>query len=204
MLLTFNPALRTRTTLPVPPNDRGSFRFTASFATHAEYEQARQEGTRVEMWTNLPVGGTNEWHALPFVYAEERPSEVTPNDKLVSLVSSTSTPAHEQLSSSAILDISLAGIRPGSVFSFTYRLVRPWGAIDWLGAYGKNGELFVEEKDVRFTLSRSSRFENDAIVSQPADADSAVVATLNNAINWACWGFSGNECVASYHSSFSV
>lgn len=195
MVLTFSPSIRTCTVLPILPNGSGTYRFTASFPNREQYEQARREGTRVEMWTNLPVGDKiNVWHALPFTFAEDAAAEGAPEDKLISLLSPTSVAARQQLVT-VTLDVSLTSIRPGLLYSFTYRIVRPWGAVIWQGAYGQNGDLVFEEKDVRFTLADGCKIEDNTIVSSATEPGSVVVATLNNAINWACWGFSANGCV---------
>lgn len=192
MQLTFDPALRTCTTLPILPGGGGTYRFTASFSNHAEYERARQEGTRVEMWTNLPIGGgASQWRALRFAYAEETVIEGAPEDKVMSLVPPTVVSARETQPTTVTLDFSLTNIRPASLYSFTYRLVRPWG-VQWLGAYRQNGDLIFEEKDVRFSLTNGCKLEDNTIVTRSAVSESVVVATLNDAISWACWGFGRN------------
>ncbi|PSR73170.1 hypothetical protein PHLCEN_2v10982 [Hermanssonia centrifuga] len=186
MTLTFEPALGVRTTLPVPRDGYASFSFKASFSSREAYEQARDEGVRVEMWTNLPVGtNEDEWHALAFQYTADNKSHV----KNAS-ASTLNAEAHDQTDASVYLNVPLSDIRVGSTFSFTYRLVHPSGAIQWLGAYGQNGELSIEDFDPRFTLADGWKFgEGDRVEGKPLESAETEVAILNNEMEWTSWAF---------------
>ena len=62
-MISFTPALCQVTTIPLPTTlsagkDSHLVRFKATFSSLAEYAQAKRDGVRVEMWTNLTtVGG---------------------------------------------------------------------------------------------------------------------------------------------------
>jgi hypothetical protein len=190
MALTFSPALRTTTALPVAHGGHGNFRFSASFSSRREYQKTREEGTRLEIWTNLPVGSYDgrKWHALAFAYPEVTTTGAD-DSKVINLATSES----EQRSdgdTTVILDLTLKNARPGAVYSFTYRLVRASGKVEWLGAYGQNGDLVLEEKDVRLSLAHGSRYEPGGILSSTSTADSVLLATLEKSVDWACWSFS--------------
>ncbi|KAI0815311.1 hypothetical protein BC629DRAFT_1588968 [Irpex lacteus] len=207
MALTFSPALQTTTALPVAPTGRASFRFSASFSSHDEYNRAHREGSRLEIWTNLPVGdhSGSDWHALAFSYPEDSAAETAANDKVFTLTPTTPEVANKADNATVVLDLTLSNARPGAVYSFTYRLVHASGAIEWLGAYGQNGDLVVEEKDVRFTLAQGSTLEHGAIVNADlnTDIDAVTLGTLNKSVDWVSWGFSEDGCKASY-SGLSV
>ncbi|KAI0702456.1 hypothetical protein BC835DRAFT_68869 [Cytidiella melzeri] len=204
MTLTFNPALQTTTALPVVPGGHASFRFSTSFASRDAYERARKDGSRLEMWTNLPVGGKSgkEWHALAFSYpdvdvaATASATEDADDDEKVFVVSpATSNIAHKRDNTAVVLDLTLTNARLGAVYSFTYRLVRASGAIEWLGAYGQNGDLVIQEKDVRLTLAEGCRFEQGDIVSRYAGAGAVTVATLDMLTDWVCWSLNADGYV---------
>ena len=75
MHLTFDPAICQLSTLVLPVQaGQYDLRFKATFDSRAAYEQARRDGTRVEMWTELPVAGTayeGGWRALTFQFEED-------------------------------------------------------------------------------------------------------------------------------------
>ncbi|KAI0094567.1 hypothetical protein BDY19DRAFT_28489 [Irpex rosettiformis] len=213
MTLTFSPALQTTTPLPVAPGGSGTFRFSASFSTREEYDRARREGTRLEMWTNLPVAGHggSDWHSLTFNYPDDPATASSSvvdasNDKVFALPPTTAETVYLGDNTTVVLDLTLTNARPGAVYSFTYRLVYASGGIEWLGAYGRNGDLVLEEKDIRFTLAQGSTLEHGTIVNSDLNAETASVAlgTLNKSIDWVCWGFSDDGTCKPSYSGLSV
>lgn len=203
MTLTFKPALQTTTALPVAPNGRATLQFSASFSTRDEYVRTRRDGAHIEMWTNLPVGGHDgsDWHALAFGYPDEE-TTISPDaasNKVFTLSPTTTENVYLGDNSTVVLDLALTDARPGAVYSFTYRLVHANGAIQWLGAYGQNGDLVLEEQETRFTLAPGSTLEDGTIVNSDLNAEDASVtlATLNKSIDWVCWGFNEDGYVSS-------
>lgn len=191
MSLTFNPALGTAMTLHVPEVGDAHLRFTASFPSRAACEQARAEGVRVEMWTNLPVGEhSGDWHAVPFVFAPDAKADASTAAPSLSLGPAFSEArGAEDGGEDVFLDVVLPNHLCGARFSFTYRLVRAWGAVEWLGAYGQNGDLVLERLEERFAVADGCAQKDGVLVREGGDADSAVVAELSKDMDWACWAF---------------
>lgn len=195
---TFNPALTKVTTVPVCGDGTVHVEFTATFSSRDAYERARAENLCLEMWTDLPADhNENGWHALRFKYADPS-SNASSSDaeaadkggKLISLASKA-TSAHAQARESTLyLDISLRDVQPGSRFSFTYRLVRSSGTVEWLGAFGQNGEIVFEDRDERLKWADGWTLRGDELVKGRAGSSpEGLVAVLNSEMDWTCWAF---------------
>ena len=73
MQITFSPALGETVPLVMRPSEPDASLdvvFKAIFDSSASYEHTQSQGTRVEMWTDLPVEGraNGEWGAIPFTF----------------------------------------------------------------------------------------------------------------------------------------
>jgi len=141
------------------------------------------------MWTNLasPIG---DWHALPFEFVEDKtkPEQIS-EGAILSLVPSA-TESDGQDETSVYLDVELSDVSAGDKFSFTYRLVRPWGEVQWLGSYGKNGDLVFKEGDTRLTLESGWKFgEGESVISTGGEVEEGVVAKLSEQFEWSSWAF---------------
>lgn len=179
MSLTFDPAIGSVTTLPVYATGNTRLRLTASFASRDAFQQAKRDGTRVEMYTNLPVGVANgEWHALLFKYTDEDDT-------------------------TAYLDLELPPTTADARFSFTYRLVHARGAVQWLGEYGRDGVLDIEHQEDRFSPVEGCKLDGDRVVCVSGTSTSAAVAKLNLALDWVCWSFT-RQGYALFHPSIAV
>lgn len=189
MSLTFHPALGSQTTIRVPEIGDAHIRFTASFPSREAFEQARSEGVRVEMWTDLSVGESNgDWHALPFVYPGAAPiKENEAGPSTLVLGPSEYKDASDEFGKDVYLDVVLPRSLSETRFSFTYRLVRAWGAIEWLGAFGRNGDLVLERSEERFTLAEGCSLEDGLLVRGEDSFENVPVARLNQDFEWACW-----------------
>lgn len=189
MTLTFHPVLGSTTSISVPEIGDAHVRFTASFPSREAFEQARYEGVRVEMWTDLPVGESGgDWHDLPFVYpgaVDVETNEAGPSTLV--LGSSEYNDASDDNGKDIYLDLVLPRSLCGARFSFTYRLVRAWGHIEWLGAFGQNGDLVFERSEERFTLAEGCALEDGLLVRGEDSFEDAPVAHLNQDLEWDCW-----------------
>ena len=188
MELTFNPALTVLTTVPVASNGTAHVRFTAGFSSRDAYVRARDEDLRIEMWTDLPTSNYPEgWHALKLKYADETAPTLEDGGKVLSIT--PSAPEHDALVAS--LDLFLSDVAYWSRYSFTYRLVHPSGEIEWLGSYGRNGELGFEDRDERLEWAEGWKLGmNEAGSERSEESQGAeIVATLNRDMDWACWAF---------------
>lgn len=183
MHLDFNPGIGTYTVIHVPEVGDAHLRFTAYFPSREVLEQARNEGIRLEMWTNLPVNGSHhEWHALPFAYPDESKTE---QSTAFALSPNVDAPAGR--SREIYLDMVLPSSCCGSRYSFTYRLVRPWGALEWLGAWGHNGDLVIERLEERFALGEGCSLKEGVVVRDIGSSSSEPTIELKQPLNWVTW-----------------
>ena len=195
MELTFTPALTEQTIIPAPSNGTVKVQFKATFVTRTAFERIRDENVSVEMWTNLPSGDSgNEWHALRFSYPADTLAEHDEHSsKVLSLVAPVSSQAPDR-DRTMLLDLELRDVRPGSTFSFTYRLAYPSGATEWLGSYGQNGSLAIQERDERLEVAAAK--ERELLVADPREETR--LATVNRELKWVCWSFGANGYVANF------
>ncbi|EKM60849.1 uncharacterized protein PHACADRAFT_247029 [Phanerochaete carnosa HHB-10118-sp] len=181
MYPSFNPGIGSYTTIHVPEIGDAHLRFTASFPSRESLEQARREDIRVEMWTNMPVNGSNgDWHAVPFVFPEDAKAEQSAPD--LALAPAVDAPAVSDRD--IYLDMVLPNSLCGSRYSFTYRLVRSWG-LEWLGGWGHNGDLVLERYEERFALAEGCSLKEGVVVCNSAESVPAI--QLKEPSNWTSW-----------------
>ena len=204
MHLKFHPALGTPTTVHIPEVGDAHVRFTASFPSREAFTQARRDGVRVEMWTNLPVGASNgDWHALPFVFpgaADAKRDQAGPSTLVLGPQDSEykDTPDGKDV----YLDVVLPGFTRGTRFSFTYRLVRQWGAIEWLGAFKQDGEIVLERSEERFTLAEGCSLEDGLLMRGEDASEDVPIAHLNGNMEWVCWALDHDGFVAELFDAY--
>lgn len=194
MHLTFTPELSQVTTVPLAKLAESAthydLTFKASFDSPAAYEEARRDGTRVEMWTDLPAPGHGEtggWRALAFEYVGDS-GDAEKGGLVISCVASERipSPAQEQTAAYATVSVPAGLIPEGSMFSFTYRVVYSSGHVQWLGAYGQNGILEFAKRDVRVN------FEVDGNEVRLSGQKGKQVGTLNMELRWERWALDKN------------
>jgi hypothetical protein len=136
---TFLPGLGNTTTVHLPPasflaggtdNDRGSvlLSFTAEL-THGG--EARNEGSRVEVWTD--AGTVGEWRAVAF-------SAPAPDGDSTSTSTSNTSDSSSSSSSLPLVAYISLPIKETS-FGYTYRIQHDSGDVTWLGDMGCNGRV---------------------------------------------------------------
>jgi len=107
--------------------------FTARLSGH-DHDQIVKNGGRIQLWTDIPdEEHTGGWRALDFMERSPAPGG------LVVLQPDESPVEHEKPKCLYLM------VRPPESVQFTYRVLYPSGAIVWLGQYGQNGSIFLEE-----------------------------------------------------------
>jgi len=175
--------------------------FKATFDSRESYEQAKRDGVRVEMWTDLPVLEQPGWEWAALAFEEPaKAAQVHSSRKALSLVSPDVRPAihGEENALYAKLSVRLHAYTPGHQFSFTYRLVYPSGEIRWLGEYGHNGVLVVERGVVPAALG--VHLNESWNVGSDGKAETEVaglvereVGRLSGELNWSTWAIEENS-----------
>lgn len=122
----------------------------------SDYEQLQRDKGKVQLWSDLPVNGrrAGEWGESAF--QESVPLE---DGELALGFDEANSDKHVL---SLVVPIPYAAhIR--RQFSFTYRVVYPSGDIKWLGSFGHNGSLVLEEtqSDERIGLLGEDWSRND-------------------------------------------
>ncbi|CAE7068030.1 unnamed protein product [Rhizoctonia solani] len=193
MQLVFTPALGSTTTLAVVPGT--VVQFAARVSTR-DYNEAVANGTRVELWGDLPRGGSvGEWAATHFEPAPAAPehhdSGAPPN--VLSLLPADPEPVPTTSAAPEttllVANFTIPADVESADYQFTYRLAHSnesstWHT--WLGDAGSNGHLIINQEapaieGLVFAADWSS--SNDARLS-PADG---TVATLAGPVDWSGW-----------------
>ncbi|CAE6457615.1 unnamed protein product [Rhizoctonia solani] len=194
MQLVFTPALGSTTTLAVVPGT--TVQFAARVSTR-DYNEAVANGTRVELWGDLPCGGASgEWAATRFEPAPTAPehhdSGAPPN--VLSLLPADPEPVPTTSAAPEttllVANFTIPSDVQSADYQFTYRLAHSnesstWHT--WLGDAGSNGHLIINQEapaiEGLILAADWSSDANDARIS-PADGS---VATLAGPVDWSGW-----------------
>ena len=196
MHLTFTPDLYQVTVVPLSKLPQGetfhTLTFKASFDSPAAYNEAKANGARVEMWTDLPTskGEAGGWRAIVFEYADltKRRDQVEPKDLVFDCITfeNSPSPIEDNTSVYATVKVPATLVPEGSMFSFTYRVVFPSGHIQWLGAYGQNGILEFAKRDMR------GDFITEGNEVKLSGAEEQQAGCLNLNLKWERWAVDDN------------
>ncbi|KAH9853125.1 hypothetical protein C2E23DRAFT_823358 [Lenzites betulinus] len=183
MPLTFSPALGEETILKVAPAASTrpaaqSILFRATFDSRAALLKAQADGVKVELWSDIPAGGRSlgEWGASRFGSID--PKGVQSEDEGV----------EEDSSLYIHLRVPL-DYHVGTRFSFTYRLVHPSGEVEWLGEFGRNGEIVVEQGLPGVDLREGWNIAEDGTYRTHAFPGERVLGHLTDPDAWVCWSW---------------
>lgn len=80
-------------------------------------------------------------------------------------------------------------------FWFTYRLVHPSGEIQWLGEFGRNGELVIEKGLPGVDLREGWNIAEDGTYRTHAFPGERVLGHLTDPEAWVCWSWRPSRCV---------
>ncbi|TFK57488.1 hypothetical protein OE88DRAFT_139937 [Heliocybe sulcata] len=199
MRVSFTPPSGQTTVLPVPEGvSEAQLLFRAVFESEEEVAHAKQEGVKVQVWSDIPCDGRamGEWGALTL---EELPGD---DDSFAEGTISLAprSPYHSQ--DAFRLKITAHLPQGQARFSYTYRLLYPSGEIKWLGEYGCNGSLVLERRDPRFSLRDGWRMESEAVRlwqnEKETSAEGVEVVELSKEFDWLCWSVGGEGRILSH------
>ncbi|CAE6425972.1 unnamed protein product [Rhizoctonia solani] len=194
MQLIFTPALGATTRLGVVPGT--TVQFAARVSTR-DYNEALANGTRVELWGDLPRGSaTGDWAATCFEAApvppEHHDSGAPPN--VLSLLPANPEPVPTTSAAPETTLLVANFTIPSDVHSadyqFTYRLAHSnesstW--YTWLGDAGSNGHLIIDQEAPAIEgLVFTANWKTDPNDAQLSPAD-GTVATLAGPVDWSGW-----------------
>ena len=195
MQLTFTPALGEETVLKVAPVASGrpasqSVLFKVTFEDRDALLKARTDGVKVEVWSDIPVDGRSygEWGALPF--SELGTTSVPQGAPSFSLTSDAKEGDDASQENSLYVHIRAPFHEHiGAHFHFTYRLVFPTGEIKWLGEFGRNGELVIEQGLPGVDLREGWNISDDGTYRTHAFPGDRVLGYLADPRAWSCWSW---------------
>ncbi|EIW64522.1 uncharacterized protein TRAVEDRAFT_55431 [Trametes versicolor FP-101664 SS1] len=204
MQLTFSPALGEQTFLKAAPLASGrsaapqSILFRATFDSRESFLKAQADGVRVELWSDVPAEGRSrgQWGASQFktlepgnAQAEETPTFLPRAAEEEDLPENTLF-VHLRVPLGNYIDAR---------FWFTYRLVHPSGEIQWLGEFGRNGELVVEKGLPGVDLREGWNIAEDGTYRTHAFPGERVLGHLTDPEAWVCWSWSPSSLPTFTH-----
>ncbi|KAJ3006525.1 hypothetical protein NUW54_g3902 [Trametes sanguinea] len=194
MRLTFSPALGEQTVLKVAPVASGrsatqSVLFKATFEDREAFLNAQVNGVKVEVWSNIPVAGrsSGEWGA--FEFGELRRETVPEGTPTFSVQDTVQEPEDDEDDSLYVHVRAAFHEHINGRFSFTYRLVFPSGEIEWLGEFGRNGELVIERGLPGVDLREGWNISDDGTYRTHAFPGERVLGYLTDPKAWTCWSW---------------
>ncbi|KAI0768550.1 hypothetical protein BD413DRAFT_479435 [Trametes elegans] len=203
MPLTFSPALGEQTVLKVAPKASDQFAaqtvlFKATFDSRESLLNHCADGIKVELWSDVPVFGrpSGEWGAVEFGSLE--PETVLPEGAQIfspGSVEERDSGAAQENSLYIPLRVPLHD-HVGARFSFTYRLVHPSGHVQWLGEYGRNGELVVEQGLPGVDLREGWNITEDGTYRTHAFPGERVLGHLTDPNIWSSWSWKASSVPA--------
>ncbi|KAG8932823.1 hypothetical protein FRC02_000507 [Tulasnella sp. 418] len=165
--LDFNPALASTTIVPlthsVSKHVGINFYVTMS---RFWFDKFKQEGRRVEVWSNIPIEGVpyHAWSEKAFVERDVVKNEIVDLEEseavaAISLIDADyeAAVAQARLSTEAsdsgdrvtlVAHYAIPQIE-GTYYSFTFRITGPGGHVDWLGNMGTNGTIILDGQPIK-------------------------------------------------------
>jgi hypothetical protein len=194
MVIQFFPAQGERVPVAVPPHSSTiELQFIAAFASDKDYREARQDGVKVELWSNISMahGGEGRWGAHGFEWATDHTSDCTCQCGGDTSAKCTSNPK--------VLDLRLRIPISRNQVEYTYRLVYPSGQIKWLGDYERNGVL-VLERNLTQGQFFDSHVKEGTFSSGQVGWDNKQVIQLSQDVDWSIYAIreDGSVCMRSF------
>ncbi|GLB36428.1 hypothetical protein LshimejAT787_0307160 [Lyophyllum shimeji] len=206
MPILFSPALPDTVHVAVPAdaftsNDATAvLNFTATLPV-TDHAELKRNGGRVQLWSNIPfdgpAGSTGDW--LSYDLEEESPTVdgagASTTEVLMGNARQDGAEAQEWSVLSLRVYVPLAD-RGQSRFAFTYRVVYGSGEIRWLGEFGRNGTLVVQQTDPTFLLADDWLPGEGGLVctaaGEAAQTESVVIRLVNPS-DYTVWTVDGNS-----------
>jgi hypothetical protein len=185
MDITFTPPLANQIRLFIAPvHSTAVLNFTAALSS-AYHAQFIRDGAKLQVWSDVCLDTeklhSTEWCAFDF---QTPASPIT--GSTVSLRIDTSTHEGNSVQHDSLLSLQLSVPLTSRkyLFSFTYRLVYSTGEIEWLGQYGQNGTIVLEQSQSgsKFILHEDWSMKNGgyAWTHSSKSVDSLEVARLSS------------------------
>ncbi|KAJ7597610.1 hypothetical protein C8J56DRAFT_324258 [Mycena floridula] len=173
-MILFSPSLGETVHIPLPPVHTTSISlcFTATISSQ-DYEGLG--GAKLQLWSDLhgqwsetdftitPTAEESNVSLLPWDYQLEPPS--------LALIASIPFPENK------------------AQFSFTYRILYPSGEIKWLGSFGDNGTLLLDEQNSQFVKADGWHSTTQGAASWNTRGEHPMsVGKFLEQENWSIWG----------------
>jgi len=184
----FFPPLDSTIVVDVPSNARAggvALLFRARTGSASALEQLKQDGIKVQAWTNAPVDGDHtegEWGAYNFEEAlAAAPVKVGNSVAPFSLPPPTEDNVVDE-PFTLFLTLKLRALpryQAQADFLVTYRLLYPSGEVKWLGYQGR---------DLRCVLKRTDPWlAPPASTNQSSGTTSRLFSSVSMKESWGCW-----------------
>jgi len=144
MQIVFNPPLGDTVRVTTSQAQTTLVLFTAKLVTQ-DYDQLVRDGGSIQLWSDLPRNGQpgDGWGEMDFAL---QGGDLKQDMDAYTVSLSSSLPVNGAQEITLHLPISLpVGDAWTKRFSFTYRIAYPLGRVTWLGAYGQNGSLVLDQ-----------------------------------------------------------
>ena len=197
----FFPPLDSTLVVDVPSNARAggvSLLFRARTGSASALEQLKQEGVKVQAWTNAPVDDDHtegEWTGYNFEEAPAATAINAGNSTPFSLLPPTSDNVVDE-PYTLFLTLKLRALpryQTEADFLVTYRLLYPSGEVKWLGYHGR---------DLRCVLKKTDPWlAPPASVHSASGSQSRLFSSVSMKEPWGCWAIGPRRYVliATFH-----
>ena len=198
----FFPPLDSTLVVDVPSNARAggvSLLFRARTGSASALEQLKQDGVKVQAWTNAPVDGDHTegpWGAYDF---EEAPAAAPINVDNTVAPFSLPPPTENNIVDepfTLFLTLKLKALpryQTAADFLVTYRLLYPSGEVKWLGYQGRDLRCVLRQTDPWLAPPTSKH--------QSPESSSRLFSTVSMKEPWGCWTIGPRRSVpiTTYH-----
>lgn len=203
MVISFSPAIEETVQVALPEWHTTSSTIEVRFSAvlgDDELRQFRQEGMKVQLWSNIPAGrGDGEWGETDFHEVESSLgfSAVGSSSPQVSLVPLDYIEEKPPGLLSVTCSVPFSG--QSQHFFFTYRLVYPSGEIAWLGHFHRNGTLIIDVSNKNVVLEEGWVRDGSQLIWKTArgNLEGEDVAQLVRLEDWSFWSGRKDRYVSS-------
>jgi hypothetical protein len=192
----FFPPLDSTLVVDVPSNARAggvALLFRARTGSASALEQLKQDGVKVQVWTNAPVDGDTEgeWGAYNF---EEAPAAAPVNTGKSVAPFSLPPPTEDNIVDepfTLFLTLKLRALphyQTEADFLVTYRLLYPSGEIKWLGYHGRDLRCVLKKTDPWLAPPESTH--------KLSGSPSRLFSSVSMKESWGCWSIGPRRSVS--------
>ena len=191
----FFPPLDSTLIVDVPSNARAggvSLLFKACTGSASAFEQLKQDGIKVQAWTNAPVDddrSEGEWGAYNFEEAPAAAAMNAGNSTPFSLPPPTEDSVVDE-PYTLFLTLKLRTLpryQTEADFLVTYRLLYPSGEVKWLGYHGRDLHCVLKKTDPWLAPPAS--------VHTSSGSQSRLFSSVSMKEPWGCWAIGPQRSV---------